>query len=69
MLYVHVAMLLLKLKFVTSICKSCDSTVVSTLRCGRKNPGSNPGHSTFLFVFAFYQYRLNQWISDWHNYT
>ena len=31
---------------------SRDSIVVSTLRCGRKNPGSNPGHgSTFLFIF------------------
>lgn len=24
---------------------SCDRIVVSTLRCGRSNPGSNPGHS------------------------
>ena len=56
MLYVHVAMLILKLKFVTSICKSCDSIVVSTLRCGRKNPGSNPGHSIFFpfFFVCFY---------------
>ena len=27
----------------------CDSIVVSTLHCGCKNPGSNPGHSIFLF--------------------
>ena len=26
-----------------------DSIVVSTLRCGRNNPGSNPGHGTFFF--------------------
>ena len=25
-----------------------DSIVVSTLRCGRNNPGSNPGHGTFF---------------------
>ena len=25
-----------------------DRIVVSTLRCGRNNPGSNPGHGTFL---------------------
>ena len=30
-----------------SICR--DSIVVSTLRCGRNNPGSNPGHGTFFF--------------------
>ena len=29
-----------------SICR--DSIVVSTLRCGRNNPGSNPGHGTFI---------------------
>ena len=28
------------------ICR--DSIVVSTLRCGRNNPGSNPGHGTFF---------------------
>ena len=27
-----------------------DRIVVSTLRCGRNNPGSNPGHGTFLFT-------------------
>ena len=31
-----------------SICR--DSIVVSTLRCGRNNPGSNPGHGTFFFL-------------------
>ena len=31
----------------SSICR--DSIVVSTLRCGRNNPGSNPGHGTFFF--------------------
>uniref|UniRef100_H2XKD2 Uncharacterized protein n=1 Tax=Ciona intestinalis TaxID=7719 RepID=H2XKD2_CIOIN len=25
--------------------QSCDRIVVSTSRCGRDNPGSNPGHS------------------------
>ena len=33
--------------------KSCDSIVVSTLRCGRKNPGSNPGHSRIFFFFRY----------------
>ena len=33
---------------VTFICR--DSIVVSTLRCGRNNPGSNPGHGTFFFL-------------------
>ena len=33
---------------------SRDRLVVRTLRCGRSNPGSNPGHGsdTFLFVFS-----------------
>ena len=26
-----------------------DRLVVRTLRCGRSNPGSNPGHGTFSF--------------------
>ena len=29
---------------------SRDRIVVSTLRCGRNNPGSNPGHGTFFFL-------------------
>ena len=28
---------------------SRDRIVVSTLRCGRNNPGSNPGHGTSCF--------------------
>ena len=32
--------------FLDCICR--DSIVVSTLRCGRNNPGSNPGHGTFF---------------------
>ena len=32
-----------------------DRLVVRTLRCGRSNPGSNPGHGTFFpFLFLFY---------------
>ena len=27
-----------------------DRIVVSTLRCGRNNPGSNPGHGTLLYL-------------------
>ncbi|KAK9962777.1 hypothetical protein ABG768_008129, partial [Culter alburnus] len=27
-----------------------DRIVVSTLRCGRSNPGSNPGHGKFFWV-------------------
>jgi hypothetical protein len=29
---------------------SRDRLVVRTLRCGRSNPGSNPGHGTFYNV-------------------
>ena len=28
-----------------------DRIVVSTLRCGRNNPGSNPGHGIFFIVY------------------
>ena len=28
-----------------------DRLVVRTLRCGRSNPGSNPGHGTLFFRF------------------
>ena len=28
-----------------------DRTVVSTLRCGRNNPGSNPGHGQMRVLF------------------
>ena len=31
-----------------------DRLVVRTLRCGRRNPGSNPGHGTFFSVFILY---------------
>ena len=34
-----------------------DRLVVRTLRCGRSNPGSNPGHGTVLFFF-YVLYRL-----------
>ena len=32
---------------------SRDRLEVRTLRCGRNNPGSNPGHGTF-FLFIFF---------------
>ena len=35
-------------KFFFHILASRDRIVVSTLRCGRNNPGSNPGHGTLL---------------------
>ena len=35
-------------RYPSSNCR--DSIVVSTLRCGRNNPGSNPGHGTFFFL-------------------
>ena len=37
---------------------SRDRIVVSTLRCGRSNPGSNPGHGNSE-VFFFYEYFKN----------
>ena len=35
---------------------SRDRTVVSTLRCGRNNQGSNPGHGTFPFFLTMQYY-------------
>ena len=32
---------------------SRDRLEVRTLRCGRNNPGSNPGHGTLPFFFFF----------------
>ena len=32
---------------------SRDRLEVRTLRCGRNNPGSNPGHGTFLLFYFF----------------
>ena len=31
-----------------------DRIVVSTSRCGRDNPGSNPGHGITFFFIAFF---------------
>ena len=31
-----------------------DRLVVRTLRCGRSNPGSNPGHGTFFPLAIFF---------------
>ena len=38
---------------------SRDRIVVSTSRCGRDNPGSNPGHGKALVAFM---------ASGWHNF-
>ena len=37
------------LKFDIENMHSRDRIVVSTLRCGRNNPGSNPGHGRKIF--------------------
>ena len=34
--------------FLNMYCGSCDRLVVRTLRCGRSNPGSNPGHGNIF---------------------
>ena len=44
--------------------KSRDRIVVSTLRCGRSNPGSNPGHGInpeifFTRLFSYISARIN----------
>ena len=44
-------------KFLSQFHRRRDRLVVRTLRCGRSNPGSNPGHGTVLFFF-YVLYRL-----------
>ena len=39
--------------FSVVLLSSRDRIVVSTLRCGRNNPGSNPGHGTLLKELFF----------------
>ncbi len=41
--------ILFRYKLLTGYSMSRDRIVVSTLRCGRNNPGSNPGHDTDFF--------------------
>ena len=36
-----------------------DRIVVSTLRCGRNNPGSNPGHGTLLHFLTRLHSEIN----------
>ena len=38
-----------KLEYKLHVLQRRDRIVVSTLRCGRNNPGSNPGHGSILF--------------------
>ena len=35
-----------------------DRLVVRTLRCGRSNPGSNPGHGVFFMLVFFFSETL-----------
>ena len=44
-----------KRKIFPTTSDSRDRLVVRTLRCGRNNPGSNPGHGMFFF-FSFFTY-------------
>ena len=36
-----------------------DRLVVTTLRCGRSNPGSNPGHGIFFITVCFLFVRVH----------
>ena len=44
-------------EFLSQFHRRRDRLVVRTLRCGRSNPGSNPGHGTVIFFF-YVLYRL-----------
>ena len=39
------------------VARSCDRLVVRTPRCGRGNPGSNPGHGMLVRLFLTYDLR------------
>ena len=41
-------------EFLSQFHRRRDRLVVRTLRCGRSNPGSNPGHGTFFSVSNFF---------------
>ena len=44
------------MQWVIAEVRSRDRIVVSTLRCGSNNPGSNPGHGTeHSFVAKYYK--------------
>ena len=52
---------LLKIKtseFLSQLHRRRVRLVVRTLRCGRSNPGSNPGRGTVLFLFFYVLHRL-----------
>ena len=42
--------------FLCACVSSRDRLVVRTLRCGRSNPGSNPGHGSDFFFFFFFSF-------------
>ena len=44
---------------------SRDRLEVRTLRCGRNNPGSNPGHGIFFFVDFCADYAMT-WVAQVH---
>ena len=54
-----------KITFLLSFLNSRDRIVVSTLRCGRSNPGSNPGHGSTLCWHG----RGKPFSCDLHNYN
>ena len=41
-------------EFLSQFHRRRDRLVVRTLRCGRSNPGSNPGHGTFFPLAIFF---------------
>ena len=43
----------------------CDRLVVRTLRCGRNNPGSNPGHGMNCFHIYLLHFAIINYIYGW----
>ena len=43
--------------FLSVLVSSRDRLVVRTLRCGRSNPGSNPGHGSDFFVVVVIEFK------------
>ena len=44
---------------------SCNRIVVSTSRCGRDNPGSNPGYSICFILNLFKICSADKWIQTY----
>ena len=55
--------------FRLSINRCPDRLAVRTLRCGRSNPGSNPGHGKFYVFIFIHLFILSYFLKSFFNYS